>query len=254
MEKSILSTWVNPEKEPFEELQNLLNSVESIDLMDVGKKTRELNNSMVNFWNIYEALYNSYETEMIADQVSQGFKSNIEALNHIMVSQFKTLVEIVNSSALDVNYLRHYLERTLEEENLMSLYDRNNLVQSILQYGYHIILFKEQLSPRLLVEMEVNFPEGLENRMAGRKLGRATKEMAYKFSNEILIQSLSLQMISNKWASGKDQTDQISQRYLSTLFNLICAWGLHWSLLSADSLYIYEKTYQLLLHDNSTKV
>lgn len=259
MEKSILNDWVDPKKEPLTQILSIMPDVLDLSVVELCNRAEVLKSSMVKFWGVFESIYSQYESEMI-DEPSVGFKTNIEALNHIMVSQFRELVEMLNSLGLDADFLRLGLEKVLGESNLMSIYDPNNVVQSFIQWGHHLILFKEMVTTRMSTEMEVEYGEDdpWKNRMAGRKIGKVLKELAYKTSNEVFVHTQKFSMVCKDVleleAKRVGELEEYSNKIKSTLFNMYSSWALHWALLSADSLYIYEKTYQLLIHDNSIEV
>lgn len=245
-ESYMFDMWVDKGVEPLESIQAEVGILESPDLLGVGANISPISSSMVRYWDIMDQLYGSYREQMV-NEPSTSFRLLIDQANLEMVKQLKYILMTMGWLGLNCDFIRVGLERVLSEQNLKSLYDPNNIIQSLLQYGNHVLIFKQSFPIRMAVELEVDYSDPLDRRKACRKLGLLILEESYKTSNEIFLHTKALEDLSNQaLSSNSEVSDDAINKIQPTLFRLILAWATHWNLQGADSLYIYTKTYDLV--------
>lgn len=246
MEKSILDMWLDPSTEPLESIQSKFFKNPQLDLLALSENIKSLQDSMVDFWSIYERVYEGYRESMVeGDDILKG---HIVTLNTVSVKQMACMLSMLHNSGISHGLVELYLNGILSESNLLSLRDPGNLIQSLLQYGNHIIIFKEGLAFKSVTEHRIQFTDPMESRMASRRLGIAIYELAHKTSNEVMIHSQDLLRCVGRELVGKGSNspgDGLGPK----LAKIWLSWAIHWALLEADSLYLYYKTNDLLKLD-----
>lgn len=244
MAKELFDMYTNPDVEILEKFITLVNP-------DISKvfttHTLNMNIHQAKLNKHIDVLYSNYEEEFSnaarAEPISSSFRGLIKEGNDIMGLFIKDLIKTCNLLNFQVSLLRNKLERFLGDQNLMSIYTPNNLIQSLLNYGTHYLAFEVGMPKNPHITFTVPPSPGLEGQCAFRDYGEPLRELSYKISNDIFCRINLLRDELGK-AIKTEMTNDILENMTHEIFMLWVACGVYWEIQGASSMYIYSKIYE----------
>jgi hypothetical protein len=255
MARTILSMSSNPVEELLALIPQPSEDEEVVHNVFLTKDY--LPNNLVEFWQIMQTLYQYYPRVQAEGLTDQFITINLLKLNTLSIESFTHLLRTINTLGLNTSFIINRLSNLLSSQGLESINHGDKLLQTLLSYSQHILLFEEKIPIARSFEYEANLSmEFLGDRMLGRKMGNVIKEVCYKTSNEIFIHNQIFNNHLREISTGTYKSTQFSERQCieNDLTTLLLSWAMHWNILGMDSVYVIEATHKKLLHDYSSKV
>lgn len=208
--------------------------------------TNNILNSMVEFWDSFETLYQAFnESDNIEDDL-ETFRSMARDINKPLIAMHAAVCLMFKATGISGATMLTYLTPILKSQGLEAIVFNSNSLKTAIALGNHLLTHKEMFDFNRGAAYTVMFNGAYDNRMGSRGLGDPIYEMAHKTSNEMFVSTQRLKQLSVQHGAGKISASEYQNQMPNLFLSMYCSLALHFSLLRCEDLYINKETYDLL--------